>query len=208
LGWIVSRDGKWMARQVNGIDTVEVFETFTLQSVCQFTHAKANSTGLMRFSPDGRLLLVLATIPAKGRHDSERTYVWNLETKREQLGVDREHGYGFSPDSTKLATTVPVAGSAAQFRETHYRVKIWDLMSGQPLLESKERLTLVSSMEWSPDGRMLAVSCYNGGLKLLDTSSGRVMYELPNEERHRCFFPHVSFSSDSRFLFGALPDTL
>src|SRR5260370_29049068 len=71
----------------------------------------------------------------------------------------------FSPDGRTLAA---VAG----LLETAGQAVVWDLPSGKMRFQHPEKLG-VRSVAFSPDGKMLAISLYEGTVKLLDPATSQ-----------------------------------
>jgi len=110
--------------------------------------------------------------------------------QREALGM------AFSPDSRQIA----LAASDGY-------VRVWDVRTKEALftvhLPANESPDYISGeyhanqLDFSPDGRRIAVGCLDGTLALLDAHNGMVVEKIPT---HSLRMTSVSFSADGRKL--------
>jgi WD40 repeat protein/serine/threonine protein kinase len=132
--------GKWLATTQNGRATI--WDTVTGEQSVQVSNPR-NWAISVSFSPKGKLLassyrngLILLTDARTGKEQGK------METTRWARPV-----VSFSPDGLSLAAT---DGS---------RIRIWDVQSKQLRLVLEQHTEKVSSLCYSPDGRMLISSC-------------------------------------------------
>ncbi len=126
--------------------------------------------------------------------NEESIFVWDsLESQPRALAA-----YGrvltalcWSPSGERLAS----ASGADSAR-------IWDVATGQVVLELNPGSTSDSAVAWSPDGRLIA-SANNGALSLHDADSGEVVRVLTEEP---VAIESLSWSPDSRSLATARTD--
>jgi WD40 repeat protein len=181
----LSRDGRFAV--VAGIDgTVRVWD------VARRTLLRVVETGLnlaeAQLAPDGSSLVVTSFVPGQSRmvlpaHYLTAAYVWSLPSgPRRILHVPGTVGRAyFSPDGSKLVT---VGGA----------VDVWRLRSPPKLLfRVKLGLDDNPSVEFSPDGRLLAV-----GGTVRDAATGQVLREGSDEGV-------AHFSPDGRSFALATP---
>ncbi len=135
-------------------------------------------------SPDGR------TVAASNRDGSLR--LWDLESGQERLKPAPQLGYiqvFFAPDSKTFATS----GSGA--------VELWDRASGKRVTASQGLISHVSSLSFSPDGRIAATSSWSGSypvVQLWDVQTGRALrsFNTPSVENTL----EATFSPDGSLL--------
>ena len=148
------------------------------------------------FSPDGRML-------AASGHDYTDGYtvrLWDVDSGQETATLDHRDWVklvSFSPDGRILAS----GGDDG-------KVRLWDVDSGQetatleatPLLDPydpEDPWDGVSSVSFSPDGRILATAGVDGTMRLWDVDSGQKTATLGI---HPSSVNSVSFSPDGRTL--------
>ena len=74
------------------------------------------------------------------------------------------------PDGTRLAST---QGTVLQ---------VWDAQSAQVLLESEEK-TVLQSLAYAPDGRLIAGGCGDATIRLWDAATGKIQKTLADEDQ-------------------------
>lgn len=139
---------------------------------------KGNSASEIEFSPDGRLLAT--------SDNSSNVTLWDVATGR-RVGVLPFTGgsdnylsaLAFSPDSLTLATS---SCSASPSSHPTCAVSFWTVATKTrargPFSASTTDLG-VESMDFSPDGRLLAIPSDDGTIGLWSTGSGRLTGTLP-----------------------------
>lgn len=132
------------------------------------------------FSPDNRLLLTLDDTGSL--EEKSNGSLWNWQTKQKEaslpdLGTCSHVGAGtFSPDGRLLAYA---AG---------YSVHLWDTVSRQVRLKLERHGWLINVINFSPDGRWLVTSSFDGTTRIWDVSTGRLAVpKLQGESRSAWF---------------------
>jgi YD repeat-containing protein len=126
--------------------------------------AETSQIRLVVFSPDGRQV---ATGSATGD-----IRIWDTATRAEMAAFRTGRGsvtaLAYSPDGRKLVAAVGWGSS---------KVLLCDVASGRSLPFPGEH-TWISWLEYSPDGRLIAVADLDGDVELWDSFSGRRVAEL------------------------------
>jgi len=173
-----SADGKNLACACN--EGVALFDTVDFH---RQLFVRGEDRSMVAFSPDGRLLAILAP-------ESGVVRLWNIATNREiAVPSVRDPSWlpfvRFTPDGKRLIS----AGSSL--------VRIWNLAG------ALEKRTLFGhsggtpGLAFSPDGKLLASTGKDQAVRLWDLATGRVVRELRGFDRSP---QSVAFDPDGRFL--------
>ncbi|MGO9483095.1 MAG: cytochrome D1 domain-containing protein, partial [Rhodomicrobium sp.] len=102
----------------------------------------------------------------------------------------------FSPDGRSIL-------SAGGYISDTKELRLWDAASGRELSRFKEQANLVSSVAFSPAGRLALSGSRDGTVKLWDTASGR---HLRSFKGHSANVTSAAFSPDGRFVLAGSAD--
>lgn len=162
----------------------------------------------MAFSPDGTIMTTGLSLKKSntesGLSKEYEVFVWDLisgELLSRLTGFEQAvSSLAFSPDGTMLASGSDVGG--AMLWKTEDWSKIRSLRgSGKPAEYSTiEVLSLrshASSLEYSPDGSVLATSASDGTIEIWNTASGLCLKRLTN---HSTTIADFAFSADGSEL--------
>jgi WD40 repeat protein/tetratricopeptide (TPR) repeat protein len=152
--------------------------------------------GMARFSPDGRLLLIVG-----GRGGQLFDVATGMEVGEALKHVGSSTGV-FSPDARRVLTT---GGDSAQ---------VWDAATGKPVTDPISYYSPGNAPDFgqgevrnvsvfSPDGSRFALACDNQMARVCDAVSGKDLVVL----RHRGTVRRVCFSPDGRWLATASHDS-
>jgi WD40 repeat protein len=103
-----------------------------------------------------------------------------------------------------LATSsdLPIIPEASGSRDS--TVKLWDVGSGRELRTLNGHMGAVTSVAFSPDGKLLAAGSRAYTVKLWDVASGREMLVLSGDDG----FTSVVFSPDGKVLAAGRGNTI
>ncbi len=148
---------------------------------------KANSRAYcVRFSADGRRV-------ACGYADGT-IRIWDLASK----GFEEWKGHSatvlncvFNREGTLLAST------AGDYINKQYgEIRVWDLKKKSPHLTIDPEGTFVSSIDFAPDGKSLAIACWNKSIRLRNLADGT---EVRLNE-HGAAVKAICYSPDGHYL--------
>ncbi len=143
------------------------------------------------FSPDGRRV---ATICDRGRETPPAARVWDIATGQPVTpplthsdGENELWSVAYSTDGRLVASACANDGGT---------IRIWDVERGElrfPAIEANG----ATAIRLSPSGRWLGATCANGGVLLIDPTSGTV-HTLPGQAGSGAEV--VAFSADGRVI--------
>ena len=127
------------------------------------------------------------------------------DASEEEIPCTTLEGFGkpvqalaFSLDGKTLATGDGWLIRAGEVKLTRIGgVKLWDVNAGTERVSIGEFPNAIKSLEYSPDGKILAIGCYDGTARLWDLLLGQYSRAFPSSEGVQYM---VAFSPDSRTL--------
>ena len=157
-----------------------------------------SSTNNLAFTPDGRSLVA-------GREDGG-VDLWDIgrrvKTAVVQAGTSAGNsagGVAVSPDGQTIAYNVETGTNT-------YAVKLWSVASRRVMATVKANgAEGMASVAFSPDGKQLAASGFDGTIRLWYVGNGTPVV-LGNFSGHRYPIQHIAFSPDGATLASASND--
>ncbi len=161
-----------------------------------------NQVNYIAFSPNGELLAAVdqdglvriwdvtqATNSATGNSRSLEITETVFYQKAPQATID----VAFSPDGERIAVLVPTVG-----------IIVWDIASGEQVLEIAGVTDLASSIAFSPNGEYLAGGSSDLGTGIWNAETGEQIFLFPETAT----ITHVAFNQDNRILASAAKNGL
>jgi WD40 repeat protein len=164
------------------------------------------------FSPDNNMLATGGERPDREgdfRHPkSGEIIIWDMAKGEERAILERHFGgvnsLAFSPDGKLLASS---STAALILKDGTYApddtIILWDVKSGKERHVLHGHSAAVSSVAFSPDGKMLASSAYNKTIKIWEVLTGR---ERPTFDAQSEAVFAVAFSPDGKALASGCSD--
>lgn len=130
------------------------------------------------WSPDGRWLAI------NNANTKSTALWWDTSTWQPvELGTECVcHCLAWSPDSSRLATY------------SHSGVRVWDVRTRQRLYH-QTTAEVQFAIDWSPDGRLLALGTRNGSIVFLRATDGKTVFTASG---HKGLVTRVRWSPDGR----------
>ena len=184
-----SPDGDRMVTGGGGDSLVRIWRTDTGEELLQLA-GHTGPVNSVRYDSKGDRILTSS-------HDGTFR-IWDAETGQSQKVFDsgskqRVFARSWSPDDTRVVASLKGPEGA---------VRVWDAVSGQPLLELEQDFQHVNMALFSPDGSTIATSSGNGDetARIWNATTGK---PIGDPLDHESYVASVSFSRDGSRLATA-----
>src|SRR5205809_733189 len=141
------------------------------------------------------LALPVVALPAAFAQDTKPVPVASPSVAPDTVDPGQIWCAAFAADGRTIAT---VSG----FQKTPGQLIVWDAATGRARWLRPEKLG-VRSATFSPDGKTIAIACYEGTVKLLDPANGKERAVL---QGHKDGVNAVAFTPDGKALATASLD--
>jgi WD40 repeat protein len=211
-----SPDGKQLAALSHLFMHMTVWNTDTWEVANEFDISQSLlSASWLTFTPDSRFILVAAD-PSDVVNKHATAAFWDVATGKLTQYVAAPFQGGdpraniakvitLSRDGTRIALN---SNDRPENQLVIYSDRAWD----RPILFTLEK-DLPERMEFSPDGRLLAIASFGGLLYFFDLETGKPLQRLQIYDFHGTGVSSLAISPDGRFvatgygsLFGRNPD--
>lgn len=192
LRQVLSPDGKTLAGFGQGYG-IQLWDTATLKARPALKGDAAMVAGAV-FSADGRLLAATA--------QDGRTRLWDTASGAEVQRVG--HALPPLPPGPLPVVHLALAPDGRAFATHDLEVRVWEVVTGGERARFPRPSRGVSSLTFSPDGRLLLVGDGDGALVAHDLATGKEVGRLSG---HRGAVHPVRFSLDGRLLATGSADS-
>jgi WD40 repeat protein len=154
----------------------------------KFTGHAGSTIRRVAFHPDGKHAL------SAGRDNYVR--MWNLETGNQVKKYKSSGKWADSLAITRDGKYLAIAGTSESGREVY----VYDIASGDRLIECTGHTEGLTHVSFSPDGKRILSSSYDGTVRLWSRETGQELYRFPAWGE---FLWSAEFSPDGQsFLSG------
>jgi WD40 repeat protein/Flp pilus assembly protein TadD/type II secretory pathway pseudopilin PulG/tRNA A-37 threonylcarbamoyl transferase component Bud32 len=151
------------------------------------------------FSPDGRRVVTACKIPGLldvGSAESE-IRLWNAATGKPLTSAVKIPGTvllaSFDWRGDRLVT-------AANIEKAGGEVRVWDAATLRPVCPPLKHRMRVTQAVFSPDGRRVLTTSWDGTAQVWDAATGKPVLPSPLRHKNSMYVLHGSFSPDGRQL--------
>jgi WD40 repeat protein len=150
----------------------------------------------LAFAPDG------TTLASGGGGVNGTLLVWDLKTGKPRCACPGHYAgvrsVAYAPDGKTIATGDGYGGGGTGGLDA--RIRLWSLPEGRLLRDFHGHINSVTSLAFSPDGRLLASTGHDARTRVWDTATGEQKHQLRGTDSP---FRSVAFAPDGKTLVVA-----